>query len=459
MDHEEHHKTPKQELPDGDLRREITELKRALENKEIEQIQYQESQEMMFIFQDMATNLERRLSRKIAQNVELQETNARLREEVISLTPGAEKMLKETNAALQKQNATLQAEIEQKKAIIPEKAKDKREHLLYWDGFLEMQRVDSQKSAHNSYVSVIKAVQHWVRNYCEPIGDSEELQAQSIEYARRNRKDINDFASRLGDIADISRATEFGPVDTQLITAFIIRYLQDSIFDTVLGNSVPGVVNVVNNIEDSLRNWIMMDDLDIAVWRSVTMRGLIMHPHVQERREQAVEAISNELARLLSFARGDMTENEFAKSISSVVRSAMMAHQSFCPSLYDYRLETNTSIFRAGEMFCGEKDDLFDDVVLLDATRGGKAFHVQEFKPLPSTEDIRKKLHIVCSLSPALWATVISTDPEERIPFSISPGRVLAVWEPEKARKDQQSNQQSSSWLWKVVSTVKDTQH
>lgn len=41
-----------------------------------------------------------------------------------------------------------------------------------------------------------------------------------------------------------------------LITAFIFRYLWDSIFSTFLGNTVPEVVDVLDNIEDSLNTRI-----------------------------------------------------------------------------------------------------------------------------------------------------------------------------------------------------------
>ncbi|KAI1773097.1 hypothetical protein F4818DRAFT_453040 [Hypoxylon cercidicola] len=306
------------------------------------------------------------------------------------------------------------------------------------------------------YEHVFHQVQEWVESWCGPIANSDVLQAQAVEHARGNQAAISDFAGRIQGVADVRLVTRFGEVDLELITAFIMRYLWEFLFESTLGNSAPEAVVLLDTIEESLNNHAVdpkPNPLQIASWRALSRRGLVLHPDVRERRNQAVQRLSNELARMLCFVRRNGTEEHLAETISrDIMEPAMAIHERLLSTLIDCRMQMDLH-FRAGERFSGEMADL-EGVQMFDAAADRRRLVIESLHPRPSVQDFRRQLHILFSLSPAFVArtrTILGLSE----PILTCRERLIVAWNSE----GKQDGQQSESWLYNVISTAGNGQH
>lgn len=167
-------------------------------------------------------------------------------------------------------------------------------------------------------------------------------------------------------------------------------------------------------------------------------------------RNRVVHEVSNELARMLGFARRDNTEEEFARSMAEdFVEPAMTIHENIISSISRYRFQMDTSHFQAGKRFGGKVADL-KNVRLFDATWNSGPFSIEYLNPQPSAKDLRRRLLVVCSVCPGLMVTTISDQSTNTNETIACPERILVAWNP----KETPNGQQSSSWLYNIVSAL-----
>lgn len=103
-------------------------------------------------------------------------------------------------------------------------------------------------------MDLVDGVNEWVVNWTDRIIDSDQYQRQSINNSRRDPAAAKQFLGWLRGWEDLRRLIQFPDMDQEVLVAFILRYLWQSIFLTILCDIAPDEVNTISLLEDSMEN-------------------------------------------------------------------------------------------------------------------------------------------------------------------------------------------------------------
>ncbi|XXH01549.1 hypothetical protein Hte_007909 [Hypoxylon texense] len=267
---------------------------------------------------------------------------------------------------------------------------ERESHIV---NLIPSQRQFTTDEATTEYKNLDDNIDEWVELWAGRIVGSDELQAQSIKYARRNSVDINTFSGWLRKWPYLFGVILVPDMNQDVLIAFIWRWLQESIFSTILCSTIPDVAKVIDGIAVSMDEYINpKPSLYVTrTWRSQAYLTLVEHPVIKKHRNKTVHELSKQLATMLGFMRLDADESKFIRSISeNIVEPALALHEKFLTSIRDFNLHYDPN-FRAGERFGGEYSHL-EGVDCHDIARNRRKLDVDKLILRPSIEEFRENL-------------------------------------------------------------------
>ncbi|KAI0835969.1 hypothetical protein F5Y06DRAFT_299069 [Hypoxylon sp. FL0890] len=386
------------------------------------------------------------LEQRLASMSEIKAQNDGLKEDY--------RRLKEENESKDEKISTLLEEKTQLRYAVEEKECRIFSLLPYRQ---ELTTYDAVKE----YERLIGDIENFVSRATDSILDSVELQAKSVQYAQSNQTAISEFANCLSKWKDLYDAAIQNPdIDHEILNAFILRFLWENVFSTVLCDTVADTVPILDELESAMKESTdpKPDLFCVKSWRAQANLAMVTHPTTREHLREARDRLSANLALLLGFMRREEDKAAFEESIlADIIDPALTLHQNILTSTNEFWLETDRS-FRPGHRFEGEVAQL-KGLECVDVAKNLRDFIIDKLSPIPSADDLRKHLHIICSTRPALVATEVGRGLSMEEPAVVCKERMLVAWIPQKENQESivQQGSDLSFWLKRILSTLDST--
>ncbi|KAI0107420.1 hypothetical protein F4776DRAFT_668223 [Hypoxylon sp. NC0597] len=379
------------------------------------------------------------MSQKRAQDDRLKEENLRLK--------GENKSMGEKIGNLVEENTQLQSA-----------ARDRESHIF---SLLPYREDLTTYDAIRKYEDLVREVNDFVSDWTDSLLDSDKLQAESIQYAKSNPGAIREFYNYLYKWEGLYGATiQMRDIDQEILNAFILRYLWENVFSTVLCNSAANVITVLDSLEHAMDESTdpKPDIFCVKSWRAQAHHAMFAHPDTRKLRKEVQHKLSHNLVYMLGFVGREKNKAAFAESLSTkIIDPALRLHEKFLTSTNDFRLGMDHS-FRPGQKFDGEVARL-RRVRCVDVAKNYRNFIIDKLNPIPSVEDLRRNLHILCSTRPALIVTEVGQGRSLKKPTVICKEQVLVAWIEQDGHQELifQQKHGLKSWLNRILSTLDST--
>ncbi|OTB00588.1 hypothetical protein M426DRAFT_15272 [Hypoxylon sp. CI-4A] len=314
------------------------------------------------------------------------------------------------------------------------------------------------EDARNGYMDFVQGVNDFIELWTNPILGDDHLQQKSIEIVQKNPETAHGFADSIYRRQDLYDAAIHVPdIDQEVITAWIIRYIWEHVFSTVLCGIGSEISSSLKLLEDTMNESTNPPRIPFAIksWRSQAFQAMVAHCEIRNCRNETAHELSAHLASLLGFIRISRDADAFTKSILEyIIDPAFSIHEKLLTSPTDFHWEMNPNLL-AGQRF---SDNLacLEDLDCVDIAKNNRKFALKKLKPEPTEDDIRKCLYIVCSVYPALLATEVSRDQPLEKRVLACKEKVLVAWVPGDDSKESDALKQrpdATSWLHKILTT------
>ncbi|OTA86923.1 hypothetical protein M434DRAFT_15688 [Hypoxylon sp. CO27-5] len=366
--------------------------------------------------------------------------------------------LREDNLRLKGENKSMGEKINslvEENTQLQSAARDRESHIF---SLLPYRQNLTRYDAIKKYEDLIRGINDFVSDWTDSLLDSDKLQAESIQYAKSNPMAVGEFFNYLHKWKDLYGATiQIRDIDQEILNAFILRYLWEHVFSTVLCNVADNVVNVLDGLENAMNESTdpKPDTFCIKSWRAQAYHAMIAHPETRKVLNGVQNKLSAHLVYLLGFIGREKNKAGFEESISTnIIDPALKLHEKFLTSTNDFHLEMDHS-FRPGQKFNGEVAQL-RGLHCVDVAKNYRNFIIDKLDPKPSVEDLRRNLHILCSTHPALIVTEVGPGRSLKEPVVICKEQMLVAWIEHDGHQESilQQDHGLKSWLSKILSTL-----
>ncbi|KAI2469103.1 hypothetical protein F4781DRAFT_431781 [Annulohypoxylon bovei var. microspora] len=364
--------------------------------------------------------------------------------------------IEEINSKLEEENKTLGKKIDdmsRNNLELQSTVGERESQILSLQPYRQELTVSEANSA---YEKLVDGVKDFVESWTSSILQNDKLQAKSLRYAQMNKKIVIDFKEYLTRWKDLYNATlQFHDIDQEILVSFILRFLQESIFETGLYNLAPNAVDILDKIEFSMNEAIKPkpDAFAVKSWRAQACLAIVKDPgtHLKFRSEFG-HKLSTELASLLGFIGQEKNQSTFMESIQSqIIDPALSLHEKFLTSTNDFRMGTHIST-RAEQKFDGEAAHL-SSLECTDIASNHRKFLIGKLKPIPTIEQLREQLYIICSACPALIVIEFGRGQSLKDPYILCKEEMLVAWIPDDKSKLNLEHD-SRSWLHGILEMI-----
>ncbi|KAI1505158.1 hypothetical protein F5X99DRAFT_431297 [Biscogniauxia marginata] len=306
------------------------------------------------------------------------------------------------------------------------------------------------------YKELIRGVSQWVDDWIDPILENTTQQEYLRQLAIQYPVITSHFKTFMEQHKDIKRNIGVSDIDHDILIASIIRFLLEKVFSTTLCGVLKSKVKAVRVLEKSMQDNIKpkIDLFAIRTWRVHSFNALIAHPQYIRARQLAVTELSDELCKLLLFVSGRQTET-FTRSIKAkIVEPALRLHERFLTATSQFYLPLGDQGFRTGQKFDGELSDgelssYLRSVECVDIAKCNRKFTVEKLRPIPSSQEIRENLWMVCSVHPALMVKEVGKRDEFQKPKTLYKEKILVAWMPGDV--GEKLSRRPKSWLHNIL--------
>ncbi|KAI1412016.1 hypothetical protein F5Y13DRAFT_180377 [Hypoxylon sp. FL1857] len=308
------------------------------------------------------------------------------------------------------------------------------------------------------YEGLIRAVENFVDHWIGSLLGNDKLQMESIQYAQSNQMAVSKFNKYLRKWEGLYGATiKIRDIDHEILNGFILRYLLENVFSTVLCNAAADVVSTLDTLEYAMNKSTdpKPDTFCVKSWRAQAHHAMVAHPDIRKLRIEVQHDLSADLAYMLSFIGHGKNREAFENSISTnIIDPALRLHEKFLTSPNDFSLGMDPT-FRPGQRFNGELAQL-KGLRCVDIAKNHRNFVIDKLSPIPSEEDLRRNLQIIFSVRPALIVTKAGHGKSLKEPTIICKEQMLVAWIPQEGKEDSilQQGYGLRSWLSKILSTL-----
>ncbi|KAI1398616.1 hypothetical protein F4819DRAFT_502182 [Hypoxylon fuscum] len=342
---------------------------------------------------------------------------------------------------LRKENDTLTAEIEKLKL----ENRETTSHI--WKLQPTQRGGDNTSDLSKAYSRIHAGAYDFIGNYCD---DEKEFDL-SLEWARKNqnRESVQDFSKQLYQWRDIYDSAATPDIELEILVAFILRYLHENIFDTVLGGAAEKDAEAIRRIASSLtkEEKLKTNEFVLRIWLYTAYHGLKIRPDIQKRRNKVVQALSAHLAHLLGFIGRDTKREDFIESIRKrLVEPAMSLHERFLDGKNEYHFDTNPYL-RNRNTFSADLTHLAH-MDLMDWGANGRKITVKDLNKVP-TNEVRKNLYTLFTVRPGLMARRVGFDLTSPEPYHILDEQVVVIWNRKEYRKRLEEDE--DGWISKII--------
>ncbi|OTB16234.1 hypothetical protein K445DRAFT_300172 [Daldinia sp. EC12] len=343
---------------------------------------------------------------------------------------------------LQNNNDHLQEEIWRLKGMSAEEVNELRDEVLPTHARNSITPEQLTIEYRNYIDGIMNLIYAWVK----PLLDNEKFARKVVDVARQDGSGA-ELLRWLEAYPDIARLSSFHVSTEYVLLAVIIRWVDQHVFSTSLGGMSPELVEMLDNIENSLYNNVSPRHrvVEIRRWRQTTYCALTQHPEYKQARIIHEENLAVELRKILLFlptVRDDA--HALQRLQSTVVFPALELNELFLTSTDYFHLQS-WDFLPGGGVPSGTTttpEQLYEYrewIELEDPLDNSSKVSLQD----KSADETTRRLDPVCTVVPAVILT--TADDYEEVVLCCQ-AYIIAAWGLPQARS-RKWNEQTAGFL------------
>lgn len=235
---------------------------------------------------------------------------------------------------------------------------------------------------------------------------------------------------------DILRITEFPDTNQDAVTAIVMRFLHLEVFSKVLFDTVPNHVDILQQIEDSMRESVepKRDLFAVRNWRAEAFTSLVSHPEFGSVRDERCKKLTVQLGKVFFILMPHLSSHKdlYISLDTKVIKPAMNLHEKIQTSIHLYWFDLN----EYGGLMAGGNDlaralellDEFDQVDCDDVFNNRRRFNPAKLHSAHDRNEILHQLYPIGTLSPRLMMRQVGRGEIIREPSVVRKQRTLIAW-------------------------------
>ncbi|KAI3339628.1 hypothetical protein F4824DRAFT_487962 [Ustulina deusta] len=315
----------------------------------------------------------------------------------------------------------------------------------------------TRSDARKGFEDLMRNIVIWVEKHTDKFMDDGEFPEQWLDSLKHFPQVATRFRQLLDFNPDLSAAVGYPDSDQDIVSACIMRWVWQRVFGDASCSISSDKTELLKNIEQTMSECTTprLDITAIHTWHAQAHHALFSTPEYAKARQASIDALTEELAQILTFLSSPSKSDEFIGSISAkIIQPSMDLYENFRRSQEKYYIETSQWVkpgaLMSHDLPDGRLQGLLNDLHCVNTAKYKAIFLVDQLNPRPTTEELQKQLHFICSICPALKVREFQRSGGREIE-TVCKESVLVAWDPERLQGDPRTLKEKT-WLSRVCS-------
>ncbi|KAI0125115.1 hypothetical protein BJ170DRAFT_488820 [Xylariales sp. AK1849] len=427
-------------IPDADVNQPMHALTRRASTTALSapEAQYRKLRSKLLDAEENAQEVICQLEKEKHEKAELLAMNKSLEAHIQSLRGGVESL----NAQLKETKVEL---------------KDTRAHILSLQPFV---RDISPEEVARDFDDLHTSVCNWVEKWLTPVFDDDDCCSEVLVNIHKNILRSAGIRSMMNSQPDLLRASHFPDTDQDVVVGMIMRFLHHEVFSKVLYDTCPNHIDILQQIEDSMRTNVQprRDIFAVRNWRAEAFNSLVNHTEFIPIRDQRRRQLTVAMGKPFLLFRPQSPNDIYRSLDADILKPAIRLQDKIQTSIHHFYFELNPYDLSAP----GDPDDrpraasLLDEIEKTDCEdvlNNRKRFDLGKLSPAPSRAEILDMLYPICITCPRLMMRQVGRGDVIREPTVVRKQKVLVAWGPPESRIESLEEEQQT--LMNAVYSIK----
>ncbi|KAK4135778.1 hypothetical protein BT67DRAFT_448710 [Trichocladium antarcticum] len=326
-------------------------------------------------------------------------------------------------ASLQAENQGLRAELD-----------DARSHIFSLQPY---RKELTPEEVGREFDDLVNGIADWVTKLMDPILDDDDKMDEIVSAAKKRPLETQKLKKYMHSYGDLVHGSMFPETDIDILLAIIMRFLQEHVFQKVLFDTVPSVVDVLALVESSMQTNVepKRDLFALRTWQAEGLNAVICSHDYQRARSARTRELTLELAAMFKPLRKDRDKTDFCHSCQQrVILPAVALHERLVTSTHHFYLDLNPYVVWNARRELEMSPDFLDHLPALrceNILQNRRPLHLARLDPPPTREQLCRGLTAVVSTVPALYMRQVGKGDVIRPPTAVRMQQVLVAWDPQ----------------------------
>lgn len=339
---------------------------------------------------------------------------------------------------------TLEAEVAKLRAELEES----RSHIFSLQPY---RREITPEEVASDWELLFAGVSDCVERLVGPTLDSDALHKEVLQRARKHPTTWAGILKHMYQQPDLAQAAEYPDTDLDVLTAIVMRHLNEHVFQTTLYGARPAHVAAVAAIENAMATHVepRRDQLAIRSWRAEALGALIADPNLYPTERAACEvALADELVALFRVFLPYHSEpgarrqaEAHAMLRDGCVRPAIDLHEKLLVSTHHFYTTLDGYYVQGTKREGGgvvTSPDLYPSLDKLDCKNilQNRKTITRARIEADGSADPQRALRTVLALTPAVYMRQVGQRDMVKEPALVCRQQMLVAWGSQEKRED-----------------------